>query len=181
MVLLAKKPQIERPIALCHVVYKIWIKSRYYLVEQWLDGFAARAPWDSARKGSSCLDVSVGRVLQFEVARTRGRHRAALYVDLTTFYETVSHERLESSALQQGFPMTLLNVAFQIYRGCRILSAENRISPGAFAGKGILAGCPIAPALSKLALFDCCRRARDGQCTDTIKRQPGESTGSTHC
>ena len=37
VVLLAKKPQIERPIALCHVVYKIWIKSRYYLVEQWLD------------------------------------------------------------------------------------------------------------------------------------------------
>ena len=50
VVLLAKKPQIERPIALCHVVYKIWIKFRYYLVEQWLDGFAARAPWDSARR-----------------------------------------------------------------------------------------------------------------------------------
>ena len=64
--------------------------------------------------------------------------------------------------------MTLLNVAFQVYRGCRLLSAENRISPGAYAGQGILAGCPIAPALSKLALFDCCQRAHASQYTGTI-------------
>ena len=103
------------------------------------------------------------------------------YMSTTTFYETVSHERLESSALQQGFPMTLLNVAFQIYRGCRILSAENRISPGAFAGKGILAGCSIAPALSKLALFDCCRRAHDSQCTDTINVWLDDISGDAEC
>ena len=168
MVLLAKKPQIERPVALCHVLYKAWIKARYYLVEQWLEGFAAKAPWDAARKGSACLDVSIGRVLQFEIARTRGKHRAALFVDLAVFYETVSHQRLEDIALRLNFPMTVLNVAFQVYRGCRLLSAENRISPGAFAGQGILAGCPLAPALSKLALFDCCRRAHASQCTDTI-------------
>ena len=168
VVLMAKKPQIERPIALLHVVYKAWIKSRYYLVEQWLESFAAKAPWDAARKGSACLDVSIGRALQFEIARTRGKKRAALFVDLSTFYETISHHRLEQSALRLNFPMTLLNVAFQVYRGCRLLSAENRISPGAFTDQGILAGCPIAPALSKLALYDCCRRAHASQCTDTI-------------
>ena len=129
VVLMAKKPQIERPIALLHVVYKAWIKSRYYLVEQWLESFAAKAPWDAARKGSACLDVSIGRALQFEIARTRGKKRAALFVDLSTFYETISHHRLEQSALRLNFPMTLLNVAFQVYRGCRLLSAENRISP----------------------------------------------------
>ena len=168
VVLMAKKPQIERPIALLHVVYKAWIKSRYYLVEQWLESFAAKAPWDAARKGSACLDVSIGRALQFEIARTRGKKRAALFVDLSTFYETISHHRLEQSALRLNFPMTLLNVAFQVYPGCRLLSAENRISPGAFTDQGILAGCPIAPALSKLALYDCCRRAHASQCADTI-------------
>ena len=137
-------------------------------MEQWLENFAAKAPWDAARKGSACLDVSIGRALQFEVARTRGKKRAALFVDLSTFYETISHHRLEESALRLNFPMTLLNVAFQVYRGCRLLSAENRVSPGAFAGQGILAGCPISPALSKLALYDCCRRAHASQCTDTI-------------
>ena len=92
VVLMAKKPQIERPIALLHVVYKAWIKSRYYLVEQWLESFAAKAPWDAARKGSACLDVSIGRALQFEIARTRGKKRAALFVDLSTFYETMRTE-----------------------------------------------------------------------------------------
>ena len=77
VVLLAKKPQIERPIALCHVVYKAWVKARYYLVERWLEGFADKAPWDAARKGSSCLDVSIGRALQFEIAKSRGKKRAA--------------------------------------------------------------------------------------------------------
>ena len=128
----------------------------------------AKAPWDAAVKGTACLDVSIGRALQFEVAKTRGKTRAALFVDLSTFYETICHQKLEESALRLSFPMTLLNVAFQVYRGCRLLSAENRISPGAYAGQGILAGCPIAPALSKLALYDCCQRAHASQYADTI-------------
>ena len=168
VVLMAKKPQIERPIALCHVVYKAWIKARYYLVEQWLEGFTAIAPWDAAVKGTACLDVSIGRALQFEIAKTRGKKRAALFVDLSTFYETICHQKLEEAALRLRFPMVLLNVAFQVYRGCRLLSAENRISPGAYAGQGILAGCPIAPALSKLALFDCCQRAHSSKFADCI-------------
>ena len=168
VVLMAKKPQIERPIALCHVVYKAWVKARYYLVEQWLEGFTALAPWDAAVKGTACLDVSIGRALQFEIAKARGKKRAALFVDLSTFYETISRQKLEESALRLGFPMVLLNVAFQVYRGCRLLSAENRISPGAFAGQGILAGCPIAPALSKLALFECCQRAHSSKFADSI-------------
>ena len=168
VVLMAKKPQIERPIALCHVVYKAWVKARYYLVERWLEGFADKAPWDAASKGSSCLDVSIGRALQFEIAKSRGKKRAALFVDLSTFYETICHRKLEEAALRLRFPMTLLNVAFQVYRGCRLLSAENKISPGSFAGQGILAGCPIAPALSKLALYDCCQRAHDSPYADTI-------------
>ena len=91
-----------------------------------------------------------------------------MFVDLSTFYETICHRKLEEAALRLRCPMTLLNVAFQVYRGCRLLSAENKISPGAFAGQGILAGCPIAPALSKLALYDCCQRAHDSQYADTI-------------
>ena len=90
VVLLAKKPLIERPSAMCHVICKTWIKLRYHLVEQWLESFAAKAPWDAARKGSACLDVSKERTLQFEVARTRSKKRAALFVDLSTFYKTIT-------------------------------------------------------------------------------------------
>ena len=50
VVLMAKKPQIERPIALCHVVYKAWIKARYYLVV--------------AMAGRVCRQSSLGRCCQ---------------------------------------------------------------------------------------------------------------------
>ena len=46
-VLVAKKPH-ERSIALCHVMHKAWIKLRYYLVEQWLESFAAKIFWNAA-------------------------------------------------------------------------------------------------------------------------------------
>ena len=53
------------------------------------------------------------------------------------------------------------------------MSAENRISPGAFTDQSILAGCPIAPALSKLALYG----AHASQCTDTISVRLDDISG----
>ena len=41
--MLAKTPQIERPIALLHVVYKAFVKLRWDLVEKWLADVARDA------------------------------------------------------------------------------------------------------------------------------------------
>ena len=41
----------------------------------------------------------------------------------------------------------------QLCKGERLLSAENSVSPGIFPSVGLLQGCPVAPVVSKLALF----------------------------
>ena len=90
-----------------------------------------------------------------------GRHRATVYLDLTTFYETLAHSRLVASAQELAFPASLLNIAIQIYRGARIIDAEGSMSPVTFTSCGVIAGCPVAPALSKLALYRPCKAVAD--------------------
>ncbi|CAE7348380.1 unnamed protein product [Symbiodinium microadriaticum] len=151
--MLAKNQAIERPIGLCSVVYKAWLQMRYPLVQAWLQGYEKVAPWDAAVPGVTCLSVSIARVFKCEVAVATGRHRATLYLDLSTFYETLSHAKLIESAMALNFPASVLNIALQIYRGGRIIDAEGNMGPISFTDRGVIAGCPAAPALSKLALY----------------------------
>ncbi|OLP84321.1 hypothetical protein AK812_SmicGene34810 [Symbiodinium microadriaticum] len=152
-VMLAKNQAIERPIGLCSVAYKAWLQMRYPLVQAWLQGYEKVAPWDAAVPGVTCLSVSIARVFKCEVAVATGCHRATLYLDLSTFYETLSHAKLIESALTLDFPASVLNIALQIYRGGRIIDAEGSMGPISFTDRGVIAGCPAAPALSKLALY----------------------------
>ena len=79
-----------------------------------------------------------------------------LFLDLSTFYETISHQRLEQTAYELEYPAALLNIAVQIYRGARVLTADSGHSPATYSSRGVVAGCPIAPSLSKLALHSPC-------------------------
>ena len=145
--MLAKKADIERPIGLCDVVYKAWLQVRFSLVTAWMKQYAAMAPWDAARPGNTCLSVSIHRLFQAELAKVNYQCRVTLFLDLSTFYETISHQRLEQTAYE---------LAVQIYRGARVLSAESGHSPATYSSRGVVAGCPIAPSLSKLALHSPC-------------------------
>ena len=150
--MLAKKADIERPIGLCDVVYKAWIQVRFSLVTAWMKKYAAVAPWDAARPGSTCLSVSIHRLFQAELAKVNYGCRVTLFLDLSTFYETISRQRLEQTAYELEYPATRLNIAVQIYRGARVLTADSGHSPATYSSRGVVAGCPIAPSLSKLAL-----------------------------
>ena len=52
-----------------------------------------------------------------------------------------------------GFPMCLLGAAVAVYRGPRIILADGISCPSVSARAGIQAGCPLAPVLSKVALW----------------------------
>ena len=113
---LAKKADIERPIGLCDVVYKAWLQVRFSLVPAWMKKYAAVAPWNAARPGCTCLSVSIHRLFQAELAKVNHQCRVTLFLDLSTFYETISHQRLEQTAYELEYPATLLNI------GARVLS-----------------------------------------------------------
>ena len=167
VILLPKTPEIERPIALMHVLLKAWMKLRWSLLEQWQGSFAPRGWWDSCGPGHSCLDVAVRRLIQYEASHTVQEHRVTLYLDLSCFYETIIHSRLVTHAQEVDFPPLLLWGALCAYRGPRLLSADGLVAPPAFASRGVLAGCPIAVALSKVALWPACRSALNQPAVDT--------------
>ena len=141
-----------------HLLLKAWMKLRWPLLEQWQKGFATKAWWDSCGPGFSCLDVAVRRLIEYECTHSVSEHRITLFLDLSCFYETIGHSRLVEHADAVSFPPLLLWGALCAYRGPRLLTADGLIGPPAFASKGILAGCPLAVALSKVALWPACSK-----------------------
>ena len=101
--------------------------------------------------------------LAAEIARHKKVALISLCVDLTTFYETASHHKLVSQAVELGFPASLLRIALQVYRELGVISSENCINSGMFTTRMILAGCPIAPALAKVALHRVCYTANQAK------------------
>ena len=129
VILLAKNPEVERPIALMHTMLKCWMKLRWALLSAWQDTFSAQAWWDSCGPGFSCLDVAVRRLIQYECSQSVTEHRITLYLDLSCFYETISHDRLTAHADEVSFPPLLLWGALCAYRGPRFLFADGLIAP----------------------------------------------------
>ncbi|CAE7454083.1 unnamed protein product, partial [Symbiodinium sp. KB8] len=78
--------------------------------------------------------------------------------------------KLVEHAQGVDFPPLLLWGAIGAYRGPRLLTADGLVAPPAYASRGVLAGCPIAVALSKVALWPACH---------AVLNQPAVSTADT--
>ena len=72
-------------------------------------------------------------------------HRCSVFLDLSTLYEGVNHERLSEAAEAAEFPPLLLHLALSAY-------PDEVASPVIYAHKIMIAGCPLTPTLSKLAV-----------------------------
>ena len=150
--MLPKSPTAERPISLTHVLWRDYCRVRWPLLRVWLERYQLCAPWDSAVPGRTCLDVGIRRLLWAEASRTQSKHFIGMFLDIRGFYDSVSWHSVVQTGLALEFPPLLLELGLQIYGGPRLLSAENSVSPGIIPTVGLLQGCPIAPAVSKLAL-----------------------------
>ena len=106
-------------------------------------------------------------LVQYEFSHSQQEHRITLFLDLSCFYETIAHDRLIQHARSVSFPPLLLWGAMGAYRGPRLLSADGLIGPPAYASRGVLAGCPIAVALSKVALWPACSQVLNQTAVDT--------------
>ena len=150
--MLAKNDRVERPIGLTHYAYRAWARTKWKLYEAWATDFGSRAPWDQARKGVSSLDVALARIIRHETARSQKRSGVTLLLDLEAFYENIQQDKVIEQGIQQGFPPIILNAAMDIYQGPRYIEGEGALSAPVRSTKGIIAGCPFAPGLSKLIL-----------------------------
>ena len=102
------------------------------------------------------------------MARGRKLSRVVLFVDLQTFYESIAHTAIAEQALTHNFPAVCVDTALKVYRGARYIVAESTVSPRCFAESGLMAGCPYAPALAKLALFPSLSKLSSSNLTSNI-------------
>ncbi|CAE7485959.1 unnamed protein product, partial [Symbiodinium sp. CCMP2456] len=153
-VMLPKNDRVERPIGLMSTLVKLGMKCRWELASRWIESNRAALWWDSALPSRSTHDASLRRAFLYEACRVDKVHRCTIFFDLSTFYERVSHERLVEEAAAWQFPPLLLNLGMEAYRGGRIVTSDSVASPCVYATRGIVivAGCPLAPTVSKLAI-----------------------------
>ena len=154
IVLLAKSALKERPIGLTSVLWRLWCKSRRFLVGQWLDSYIPDHPFDSAIPGRTSLDVALARKCSKESARVKGLHTVSLFVDINGFYDSVSWRRLCEQGLRLSFPALALCLSLRLYQGGRTVVGESQPSPTIFPGRGMIQGCPYAPTLAKLTMSE---------------------------
>ena len=150
--MLPKKDTIERPIALLHYLYRGYMRCRYPLVSEWTRAYCNANRYDQAAPGRCCLDVALRRLLRSEITKVEATHGVTLFVDLQTFFDTCRYENLVRQGEELNFPPIILNQAIAAYSGNRVIVSENLVSPVLEATAGILAGCPAAPSIAKLAI-----------------------------
>ncbi|CAE7728585.1 unnamed protein product, partial [Symbiodinium sp. CCMP2592] len=138
--LLPKSEKRERPIALLHVLYRTWVRMRWKLVSDWQFQYCKAAVWDKAMPGSQVLDVALGRLLRGEAARQSGQHLVTIFIDM----------------------------ALLTYMGPRFLQSEGSLCPAIIPTKGVLAGCPAAPSISKLVVHPIAVAATSKRATSNL-------------
>ena len=110
-------------------------------------------PWDHARPKKDCLSIAVGRMLQSELCKHNDIHTVTCLADLSCFYDTVDLDQIIQPARELEYPLLHLKMAIDLYRGPRVIQAEGIATEPQHYRKGILQGCPQAPAIAKLVLY----------------------------
>ena len=150
--LLPKSEKRERPIALLHVLYRTWVRMRWKLVSEWQIRYSSAAVWDKAMPGSQVLDVALGRLIRGEATRMQGHHLITVFIDMETFYDRCRFNDVIASGFSLSYPPLILHQALLTYMGPRFLQSEGSVCPAIIPFRGVLAGCPAAPSISKLVV-----------------------------
>ncbi|CAE7267563.1 unnamed protein product [Symbiodinium sp. CCMP2592] len=74
----------------------------------------------------------------------------------------------EALALLHNFPPLCADTALKVYRGARYIISDSVVSPRCFGASGLMAGCPYAPAIAKLALFPSLSSLHKSKLADNI-------------
>eukprot|EP00439_Symbiodinium_sp_Y106_P033590 s6696_g4.t1 len=166
--MLAKSLVAARPIGLTHVLHRVYCKLRWDLVRAWEKDYDPQSPWNQAKAGNSSLDTALRRLLRAEINKRSGKITVTLLLDLTSFYETVPHQLLLSKGVEHHFPETLLERALSCYEGSRYIESQGALSRPICGTRGLIAGCPLAPAMSRIILHEPVSKAHGRATTDHV-------------
>ena len=166
--LLPKSEKRERPIALLHVLYRTWVRMRWKLVSEWQIRYSSAAVWDKAMPGSQVLDVALGRLIRGEATRMQGHHLITVFIDMETFYDRCRFNDVIASGFSLSYPPLILHQALLTYMGPRFLQSEGSVCPAIIPFRGVLAGCPAAPSISKLVVHPVAATVQSKRATSNL-------------
>lgn len=83
----------------------------------------------------------------------QGIHTVSCLADLSCFYDTVNLDHIIEPARILQYPVLHLKLALDLYTGPRTIQAEGISEDPTHYQRGVLQGCPQAPAISKLILY----------------------------
>ncbi len=147
-VLLPKAKGGFRPIGLAPAVYRLWAKVRKEEADEW-ERKHPRA-YFAACKGSGSVEVMWKLAAKGEAAASDGDVAATITEDVQAFFEGLDRDRLVGEARALDFPIPVLKAALAAYASARILSMNGRMCREMYPTAGVLAGCSLAMALTKL-------------------------------
>lgn len=117
-VFLPKPKGGHRAIALFTAIVRLWTRARKMQLDNWASIFV-NPPWFAFAGGRGAVDT-VWKQSLFTEARRDSDASAAVLVDLASFFDTISLDRLWSEAKALMFPMTLARVSLNLYRARRM-------------------------------------------------------------
>ena len=149
--MLPKKAGGHRLIGLFPAYYRLWSRTVVGQVRDW--EAAIDQPWMAASKGRQPTDSVWRSEVRAEQCKCRGEFAACISMDISAFYEHVSHEKLASFAVGLGFPIGPLRAALRAYKWPRFVQHCRMVGPALSPTRGIVAGCTFATSLVKAYYF----------------------------
>eukprot|EP00971_Amphidinium_carterae_P008650 170265-Amphidinium_carterae.1 len=139
-----------RPIGLSCSILRGWARLRLPLMSWWERVYQKKSHWAIGAK--SCERAAWCHQLVAEAHLGVGRSMGSIFIDLKRFYECVCHGVLLREGLLAGVPLTLLATVCRVYRGPRCLMWEGLCTETERFQGTMVAGCALAPALSRALL-----------------------------
>ncbi len=99
-------------------------------------------------------DVVWRQLARAEAGTAVGLTSIATLWDMDSFFDSINRVRLWRMIVKHDFPLPLARVAFAMYDAPRALSLEGEMSCPAYARNGVVPGCPLAMALTRVFCID---------------------------
>ncbi len=146
--LLPKESGGFRPIGIAAAIYRIWSKARREEADAWERRYPRS--FFAAAKGDGPIDAMWRLAARQEAGIADGEVAATVTEDLHAFFETVDRDRLVREARAVGFPIAIIKAALAAYSSARMVTMNGRVSRELYPTAGVLAGCSLAMALTKV-------------------------------
>ena len=146
--MLPKTQEAERPIGLTSLWYRLLVKARLHLLDEWLHVMNQKMPYDYGVKKRSVLQSNMSRLLKAEKLVAGPLFQLSVLVDLQNCFDRVDYHVLLQKALKHKYPPALLALALPVHTGPRLILADDMVSEVIF-GRRPRKGRTAAPRNQK--------------------------------